>query len=798
MRVDEAEGVARQRGAPADKAKVAAIVSQTQGWTAGLILMLEAETEIVAAPADAASVPELLFEYFAGEVLQRMGGPAQHMLCMLALMPAMTAGAAERLTGSPEAGALLHDLRKRNYFTTRDNAAEPSYRFHPLFRDFLLERGRALLAADELRPLRVRAAAVLDADGQPDAAVDLLVAAEAFGDLAALIRRRAATLLDEGRYDTLITWLAKLPDGWKANDAWLIYWSGAAILYPDPVTAYPRLDRAFALFAAADDSTGQFAVWCSQSEAVRVDAFGDQTRYDRLIATMRDMLARYPAPASDRLQLGIAMGMATGLSRRFSDRAEIALWQKRARRAAAAIARPGLMELTDFMFAITDLQDANHEEALAALDRCPDPLKLDHLPITQASGLIAHTVALVYRRGEGDCAAYAGEALRRFEAAGFLQWTALLAGLAAIDAAHRGDLEGGRTWLRRATAYADRVSSHRGAHVHIAATYVHMLGEDLAAARAQADLAVTHAIEAGWRFYICYAHAARANVLIAARAFDEARCELDLLDAEIAASAARIYAVHALLLRADLLHQTGDEQAGHATLADAMALGRRQDQRRMGLLASKAAELCSRALRLGVEPAYVRSLIRCLSLPPHDRHDELWAWPLKITTLGGFVVELDGTPLAFSRKTPKRLITLLKAIVAFGGESVPEEKLIDAVWPDEDGDVGKSALTIAIHRLRKLLGDTSLIVVKDGRVGLDPALCWLDVWTFERRVASRSPNETEPNFQRRVEKGLALYRGDFLPGDDELWWTARRRDQMRKRHQHFLHQAAVTLQPDSG
>jgi DNA-binding SARP family transcriptional activator len=191
------------------------------------------------------------------------------------------------------------------------------------------------------------------------------------------------------------------------------------------------------------------------------------------------------------------------------------------------------------------------------------------------------------------------------------------------------------------------------------------------------------------------------------------------------------------------------------------------------------ARLCGRALKARLDPDLVRDLIRYSEIAPPDPDDEAWPWPLRITTFGGLTVALEGEPLTFSRKTPKRLIALLKAIVAYGGSNVPEEKLIDAVWPDEEGDAGHSAITVAIHRLRKLLGDPAAILVKGGRVSLSPARCWLDLWSFQRRLARRDASETEEGFRQRVERALSLYQGDFLAGDDDLWWAIECRDRMR-------------------
>ena len=111
---------------------------------------------------------------------------------------------------------------------------------------------------------------------------------------------------------------------------------------------------------------------------------------------------------------------------------------------------------------------------------------------------------------------------------------------------------------------------------------------------------------------------------------------------------------------------------------------------------------------------------------------EAWPWPIKIYTLGRFEVFKDDQPLQFKGKVQRKPLALLKAIIAFGGRGVREESLIDALWPDAEGDAARFALTSAIHRLRRLLGHEEAIIRKDNEVSLDERYCWVDVWAVER------------------------------------------------------------------
>ena len=64
-----------------------------------------------------------------------------------------------------------------------------------------------------------------------------------------------------------------------------------------------------------------------------------------------------------------------------------------------------------------------------------------------------------------------------------------------------------------------------------------------------------------------------------------------------------------------------------------------------------------------------------------------------------------------------------------------EDSLIDALWPDAEGDAAHFALTSAIHRLRRLLGREEAIIRQDNEVSLDDRYCWVDVWAVERLLA---------------------------------------------------------------
>jgi LuxR family transcriptional regulator, maltose regulon positive regulatory protein len=202
------------------------------------------------------------------------------------------------------------------------------------------------------------------------------------------------------------------------------------------------------------------------------------------------------------------------------------------------------------------------------------------------------------------------------------------------------------------------------------------------------------------------------------------------------------------------------------------------------------AVLCAQSLATGIERDYVLSVIRARGLPPDPYTVEVeeWPWPVKVFMLGHFEVWRDGKPIPFSRKEQKRPLTLLKGLIALGGDNVSEERLSDLLWPDADGDAAQRALATTVHRLRQLLTH-DLIHRHGGRLSLDRRHCWVDVWALERKLerAEHSLGTRNPGRQAWIEsaewteQALRLYRGHCLADDSSVPWAVSFAERLRDR-----------------
>ena len=214
----------------------------------------------------------------------------------------------------------------------------------------------------------------------------------------------------------------------------------------------------------------------------------------------------------------------------------------------------------------------------------------------------------------------------------------------------------------------------------------------------------------------------------------------------------------------------GDPERGRRLLADAIALARETQFQypQMTRYSIVPGAVLAEALRSGIETDYVRDTIRRLHIKPPADGPEKWPWPVKIHTLGRFEVLCDDEKLEFPGRAPRKVLAVLKAIVAGGGEAVAIAHLTDVLWPDEDGDAARKAFDVALVRLRRLLGDRNAVTVQEEQVALNPDVCWVDAWSFARNVSTVERGEgTWQTLLRVGQRALDSYRGPFLPAEPE-------------------------------
>jgi LuxR family transcriptional regulator, maltose regulon positive regulatory protein len=243
----------------------------------------------------------------------------------------------------------------------------------------------------------------------------------------------------------------------------------------------------------------------------------------------------------------------------------------------------------------------------------------------------------------------------------------------------------------------------------------------------------------------------RLRRMIAGTCFGFLECQAQLLEAYTA-----------------MVH--GDPKRARNLTRDAIAYCRTHQFQftQMARYAAVTGSVFAEALRMGVDRDYVTDVIRRLRIRPPLDAPEMWPWPVRIHALGRFEIECDGRTLEFSGKAPRRVLAVLKAIVAGGGKPVPSTRLIDTLWSDDEGDAGRKALEVCLVRLRRLLSHADAVVVRDEHISLNRELCWVDAWAFPDMVeAVEAGGETQKALARMGQHALELYKGALLPSDED-------------------------------
>src|SRR5580704_9812727 len=119
----------------------------------------------------------------------------------------------------------------------------------------------------------------------------------------------------------------------------------------------------------------------------------------------------------------------------------------------------------------------------------------------------------------------------------------------------------------------------------------------------------------------------------------------------------------------------------------------------------------------------------------------------RVHVLGRFRLLTGDTPITIPPRLRKPQ-ELLQALIAYGGTEVSAGVLIDALWPDSEGDAAYHALESALYRLRQLLGTRDAVRMEGGKVSLDRNRFWVDMWEIEE--ALQRPHDPKANAVDRI------------------------------------------------
>lgn len=769
---DEVREIASGRVPPGTQ-EVDWLVELSDGWPAGLTLLLEGHQRQSSGPRTASMTSrQRVFDYFASQVFDVLPERTREVLITASLLPWIDSGVVATMSGNADAGSLLGDLHRRRLFIDLRGEGSSQYQFHPLFHEFLRRRADAAMSVSEReQSLRAAAQYLVTVGQHAELALDIMLEVGDCSSAATQISCLAPVLLGQGRWHTLVGWIDRLENQSSTLPPWMRYWHGMALMNTDLAESRAKLSRSADEFARESDGVGELL---ASAAVIRTYHYAYNTfePVDEWIDRIARLLADRPTISQPDNELAIYSALVIAVTYRLPGHPlkDIALRKSRSLLFSPLDPNPRVSGALALV-----MHYALAQEFDAALDIVSQISPVaESLEIT-AMNRMFWWMSVGYLQHRMGNHAKADQAFRNTDRvardSGLDSIYVITRCFIAYHAASWGDVEG---LLRTLEGVEERLSASRPmlvAQYHLARLMAEMQRRDFIAAERHARKAVAAALQLGAPFFrVTWPTMASAALGVNGH-HEEAEAWLATAWTETEVSFLKVYRPMITATRAYCRHIRGDREGCHTQLRQLLGPDASVDHlsyiRTFPLVKD---ELLAEALRAGIAVPLTRELIRRWELAAPDEDIPEWPWPVRVHTLGRFRIEVDGHEIEFGRKLPRKPMLLLKAIIAYGGREVPVRRLADAIWPDDDGDAAMSACTVALHRLRKLLAHANAIASGEGCVTVDTRICWVDAWALSRRLEQHRPG---------VDELVGLYHGPFLHSDIDATWAVPMREKLR-------------------
>jgi LuxR family transcriptional regulator, maltose regulon positive regulatory protein len=763
---------------------LALLNEKTEGWAAALQIVrssLAGQDPRAARQAIAAlsGSHRFIFEYLAEEVLRRQPADIRGFLERIAVLDQIDAAACSAVTGRSDAQEILEQLEGENLFVTSLDAQRCWFRFHFLFREFLLSRIQ--IGQGETEPveeLEKAAGRYYAGQGEWEAAFRHYLQA---GDLEAAAQAAemfAAGMVERGQVEVLHRFLSALPlPTLRVHPELLLQQGNAHHRLGQAGLAMNAYEEARSSFAQLNDSSGASRALTRLAEANR-----SQGRYNLAEALASDALEN--APPDDHAARAEAL-MALAKSQGFLT--NMTLGRSLAEQAVeeARLAGDQFSPLARAAF----LQSLGqicwwHGDPHATVRYCEEALQLssdERSPLAAQTYLLLVTPHLYWR--EFDTAMQYAE--RGLEIAQTLQLKELLP--AAYTALGNVLTRTGKTARAEVSL---RQSLELAQHLGLA-SYDQLMATGYLAynlySQGRVDEAWQLAEGALWSYtgspdtyeaYVC--RSVLADVALESNRFNRAEA---LYTELLEIGERRQFRIPLALVYLGLAYihlVTGRKDSGTEYAVKALELIEPTREFQLFVDQGERSRVVCRALQeAGFSSHFLERVLSHLPVKSRLQTAGLADdTAVMVKCLGSFRVYAGGEEISQERWVSTKARDLLAYFVTFRNERIPSERVFDAIWADKAGR-GLTAFHTALSRLRSALrcGDSNLrfILAETGEYRLDGTRFNIDVDLFDSALKKARAAPGEEAAAPWYEQAIALYQGEYLQNLYYDWLFPERR-----------------------
>lgn len=754
-------------------AQVRLLEEKTEGWPAGLHLARTTLSQKTSPAADEVirhfrGRNRYVFDYLAEEVFREQSPETQDFLLRSSVLTQMSAEVCNAVLEIADAQNLLEYLERQNLFVVSLDQERSWYRYHQLFRDFLLNRFQW---ESEAETLRLQAAAGDYYAGQSlwDLAAEHYVMARSADGLASAIRALAPSYLHSGRVETLHRYIHELPPSFVDQEPDFSLYRGHALRYRGQIEeAIACYERACALY---QDRKDQAQVCHALTHLARVARFRGRYRQAQKLAESavaqageQDHAERAEALMALAKTTGFLEGMAQGY--KLGEEA-----QEEARLAGLTLSRSDRARLLCSQAQLSWW----HGDPFASVAYCQAALDAEGTDVSPLACRVFVVMATPYLYWGDLPTAYhlAERGLALAKQLQFAEWLPMAHATLGSILSRQGELADGEKHLRRSITLSREMGMESYAQLMASGFLATNLAQQnhLAEAR-QVCEQVLHLYAGRPETYeLCVCRSVLGDVLLDMGARDTA---LEyFLDLRRVCEARRFRIPLAMVYFAlgYLYLEAGRGGAALELIRRSMDIVQHANGVQLYMdQGQRALTVCRSAQEAGIYPAFAERIIVALGstkhpAPPAARQKESEEGTIKAICLGGFRLFYRGQKLGKEvglTGTPRELLAYF---VTHRGRWLLLDRILEDLWPESDPARGQATFHTTLYRLRcalrKAAGPGDYVRHESGEYQLERTRFQVDADMFNACLTQARSGAGDAA-TRAYEAAISLYTGPYL------------------------------------
>ena len=761
------------------KESLTLLSEKTEGWVAALQIVRSSlpgrdANDVNAMLSGLSGSQQFVFEYLADEVFKRLPEDIQEFLLRTSILQQMDASACNAVASVNDSQSILEELEKQNLFVASLDAQKHWYRYHHLFREFLLSRLQRL-EAGSIVGLERSAGTHYEAHGELEVALSHYLNAEEFESAARVVSVFASDYVERGRVEVLHRCLSTLPaDIMKVNPELLLAHGDALLRLGRTGAAISAYEEARESFASQDSLGGVCRALTRLAEVNRA-----QGRYRQAEAIATEALsfadADHAARAEALMALAKSSGFLTGMDKGRQLAEEAIEEARRAGNEVSALARANFLQSLGQICWW-------HGDPQATVRYCQEALQIapDEFSPIGAQAYISLVTPFLYWRELDKSLEYAERGLQIAQTLHLKEllpsaYTALGNVLTRLGETARAEAS-----LRQGMEIGQQLGL---------ASYEQLMATGFLAynlcGQGRVDEAQQLAEGVLWSYtgnpdtyeaYVC--RSVLADIALENDQLEKAEAlYTELIETgerrQFRIPLAMVYFGLAYIHIQSRRTGSGLEYARKALhmIETSRAFQLFLDQ---GLRSHVVAEALIGA---GEQSPFLERVLE--NLPESAAQVSIQdRYSVEVRCFGNFQVFLNGEEVSQERWVSAKARDLLAYFVTQRGDKIPADKVFDAIWGEKER-TSRTAFHTALSRLRKALrsGDDSprLILVEVGEYWLDSARFTIDVDEFNSALAKARASSSAASRAEWYEHAVSLYHGEYLQNLYYEWVFPERR-----------------------